>query len=253
MAIEVRTFDLYNTTQYWEGYVVPGYEIEQEVSQSFYATKFSFNPIGSVIDFFQTIPNTQLEYLWKKYWWDEAMYYSHPVALSAVKASDPDYYQDFSESVGTLYWLSRQNNLNNTATKPYSPVISALIKPEVVADVDAFYLIANALFVSNVEYIGPGTGTDTLPGSAGNSNLIMADTDLTRRITSNLSLTAAVNELYPDIYEFLPFNTTVIGNLFTPYYWSLSAYNETQLIYVDFTNTNINSIKQLTTADLVAT
>lgn len=248
MATEVRTFDLYNTTKYWVGYTIDEYELEQIVAQQYYTVQFNSNPIGAAIEFFIAIPQISLNYFWKKYWWDEATYYSNPLILSGASLSASDYYQHFSESVGTLYYISRFNNLNNTQTKPYSPVISRLIRADISSAIDSFYSVANSLFAANIVNIGP-TGTDISPNDG---NLIMADTDLTRRITSNNSLTAAVNSSYSSLSSFLPYNTNVIGNLLTPYYWQLSANNEDTSITVDFNNNNVNTIKQLTTHTLIA-
>ena len=248
MATEVRTFDLYNTTKYWVGYAINGYELEQGVAQSYYTTRFNSNPIGATIDFFVAIPQVNLTYFWKKYWWYEATYYSNTLVLSGASLSATEYYQPFSESIGTLYYISRFNNLNNVQTKPYSPVISRLIRADISSAIDSFYDTANNLFVTNISNIGP-VGTDTSPD---NGNLIMADTDLARRITSNESLTAAVNSAYSSLSSFLPYNTNVIGNLLTPYYWQLSANNEDSNITVDFNNNNVNTIKQLTTYTLIA-
>ena len=86
------------------------------------------------------------------------------------------------------------------------------------------------------------SGTDTSPN---NSNLIMADTDLTRRITSNTSLTATVNNLYPKVYSFLSYNNKAIGNLITPYNWSYSMVYEDGLVDVDQTNSTISIQTQL--------
>lgn len=248
MATEVRTFDLYNTTKYWVGYAMDGYDLEQTVTQTYYATQYNSNPIGAAIEFFIAIPQVNLNYFWKKYWWDEATYYSNPLVLSGASLSAANYYQPFSESVGTLYYISRFNNLNNVQTKPYSSVITRLIRADISSAIDSFYDTANNLFVANIANIGP-VGTDTNPN---NGNLIMADTDLTRRITSNDSLTAAVNSAYSSLSSFLPYNTDVIGNLLTPYYWQLSANNEDSDIAVDFNNNNVNTIKQLTTYTLIA-
>ncbi len=262
MATVIRTYDLYNTTFYWLGYEIPSFQIEQNVSQSYYWVFNSSNIIGSQIDFFNTLAGktnpgnvftlnstfARLPVLWQKYWWDEAMYYSHPLALSAIKIDSPDYYQLFSESVGTLYYLSRFNNLNNKQTVPYSLVIKHLLIPDLPESINSFYQTVNNLFVANISAIGP-TGTDTAPN---NSNLIMADTDLTRRITSNLSLTAAINNLYSGISAFLPYNTTIEGNLLTPYYWGVSANCENSIINVGIDNTTISYQKQNLTDALIA-
>lgn len=262
MATAIRTYDLYNTTNYWLGYKIPNFQVEQSVSQANYWTYNSCNIIGSQIDFFNTLAGKtnpsnvfslsatfqNLPYLWQKYWWDEAMYYSHPLVLSAIKVDSPEYFQPFSESVGTLYYLSRVNNLNNTETIPYSLVVKPLLSPDISEAIDDFYQIANSLFTSNISAIGP-TGTDTSPS---NGNLIMANTDLSRRITSNSSLTATINELYSALSAFLPYNTSVVGNLLTPYYWSVSANCEGTVINVAVDNTTTQTRVQNYTDTLIA-
>lgn len=260
----VNTFDLYNTTKYWHGYNFPGFTTEQQVASAYYVTQFSSNPQGSQVDFFielATGTNTNpafsvhgntidtLPFLWGRYWWEKAIFYSSQTVFETLTANNPDYYQPFSESVGSLYYISRVNNLQNEYTKVYNTVIENLISPEISSAINTFYSAANSLFLTNKAYIGPGTGTDTNPN---NSNLIQADTDLTRRITSNSSLTATVNEKYSKIYKLLPYNTQVIGNQLTPYSWSLSANCETTDINVDFINEDISSPVQLVTGDLVA-
>ena len=255
MADVVKTFDLYNTTFYWNGYNIPNFESQLGVAQAFYIAQFSSNIIGSQIDFFAelagevnqnpvfTVGTTidQLPYLWGMYWWEEAMYYSNPTVLSAVSLLYPEYYQTLSESVGTLYYLTRFNNLNNQQTVPYSTILDSLLPPGISSSITSFYSSANSLFVTNIAAIGP-TGTDTSPN---NSNLIMADTDLTRRITSNTSLTATVNNLYPKVYSFLSYNNKAIGNLITPYNWSYSMVYEDGLVDVDQTNSTISIQTQL--------
>jgi hypothetical protein len=262
MAEVVQTFDLYNTTFYWNGYSIPGFTTQLNVARSYYISQFSSNPIGSQIDFFGNLAGVSarnpaftlsatidsLPYLWGKYWWEEAMYYSNSVVLSAITILYPSYYQTLSESIGTLYYLTRFNNLKNQQTVPYSKVITPLLTPGISDSINSFYSIANNLFVANISAIGP-TGTDVSPN---NSNLIMADTDLTRRITSNLSLTATINSLYPNVYSFLSYNNTVIGNLITPYNWSYTmVYEDDQFtgtsrtITVDQTNTTISTQTQL--------
>lgn len=267
----VKTFDLYNTTFYWIGYRVEGYENELKVAKAYYITNFSSNVIGSKIDFFaelagQAEQNTAfdvgagntidtLRYMWGKYWWDEATYYSSDIVLSAVQVKYPTYYRSFSECIGTLAYISRSNNLLNTQTKPYSTLLDRLLIPGLSAIMTGFYLSANQIFNTALTAIGPGTGTDTAPAS---SNLIMADSDLRRRITSNNTLTATINGMLPKLYRFLPYNTSVIGNLFTPYYWSYTMPYEdidyktrgTGTIIVDRDNSPIATSTQLSLSSL---
>lgn len=263
----INTFDLYNTTKYWYGYSFPDYTTEQQVASAYYTTQFSSNPLGSQVDFFIDLASgtnsniafnvsgttiDSLPYLWSKYWWDRAIYYSNSVVYTTLTASASAYYQPFSESVGSLYYISRVNNLQNEYTKVYNPIVEPLVPLEISEAIDTFYTTANDLFLNNKVLIGPGTGTDTNPGSGVNGTLIQADTDLTRRITSNQSLTATINETYSKIYRFLPYNTQVLGNQLTPFYWSLSANCETTRINVDFTNRDVIQPIQLVIGDLVA-
>jgi hypothetical protein len=80
----------------------------------------------------------------------------------------------------------------------------------------------------------------------------MANTDYERRVNSSDSILESINSLYPQLANFLPFNTNIIGNLLTPYAWSVSATCEDIDINVDFTNSNVQSYKQLTTNTLIA-
>lgn len=264
MSTVVNNFDLYNTTNYWLGYSLPGYTVEQNITQIYYSTQFSSNIIGSQIDFFNalagnTVDNPvftttevsldELPYLWENYWWDEAIYYAHPAVKAGIFSTSPDYYQLFSETVGSLYFVSKTNNLSNTETIPYNAIITSLLPPGVSDSVTQFYQIVNNLFITNVENIGPGNGTDTVPD---NESLIMADTDLERRLSSTTTIQEKINGLYPKIKNLLPINTTVVGNLITPYNWSLSANVESTDISVDFINTNLLTNKQLTVTTLKA-
>jgi hypothetical protein len=256
----VKTFDLYNTTFYWNGYTMPEYETELNVARAYYTAQYSSNPLGSQIDFFAELANEynqnpvftlsgttieNLSYLWAKYWWEEAMYYSSTVVLSAITTKYPEYYQSFSESVGSLYYLSRFNNLQNTETIPYSTVIDSLLPPGLSDSIQTFYSEANSLFIDNLQAIGDD-----------GVNLLMADADLTRRIASNVSLSATVNNLYPILYKFLPYNTSVIGNYFTPYNWYVQMPYEdfntilARTISVDQTNTTISTQTQLSVSAL---
>jgi len=265
----VRTFNLYNTTFYWNGYSVASHDTEVGIAEAYYITQFSSNPIGSQIDFFTEFAggssvnlsfslsgNTiySLSYLWSKYWWDEAIYYSNSLVLSAISISKPSYYQPFSESVGSLYYISYYNNLNNTQTVPYNTLLECLLSPGISSAIKGFYTTANKLFTTNISNIGP-KGTDTAPN---NGNLIMADTDLNRRIVSNSQLYNTVNSTYPDLSAFLPFNNITIGNLIAPYGWYAelqyedSSLSNNNTIFVDMSNRTLASQTQLTTITLSA-
>jgi hypothetical protein len=254
----VRTFDLYNTTFYWKGYNVPNFASQLSVSQAFYAAQFSSNPIGSQIDFFTQLASGSadnpsfnlaginlktLPYLWSKYWWDEAMYYSNNTVTSILLVNIPTYYHVFSESVGSLYYVSY---------KPYNTLTERLILPGVSQSIHNFYTKANNLFTANISNIGP-TVTDTAPG-----NLTPASTDLNRRINCKNNILNGVNSLYPVLSRYLPFNNNVVGNLITPYSWfttieyeDMSTIGDTN-ISVDITNTTTSTQTQLTTNTLKA-
>lgn len=256
----VKTFDLYNTTFYWNGYTMSGYETELNVAKAYYIAQYSSNPVGSRIDFFAELANEynqnpvftlsgttieNLPYLWAKYWWEEAMYYSSTAVLSAITRKYPEYYQSFSESVGSLCYLSRFNNLQNAETIPYNTVLDPLLSLGLSDAIQSFYREANSVFTRNLSAIGDD-----------GVNLLMADADLTRRILSNLSLSATVNNLYPILYKFLPYNTSVIGNYFTPYNWYVQMPYEDlntigdRTISVDQTNTTISTQTQLSVSAL---
>jgi len=265
MATYVRTYDLYNTNFYWKGYSVTGFEAQLGVAKAYYTTQYSSNPIGSQIDFFTLLTGasannsvlnlsgatiTNLPYFWSKYWWDEAMYYTNSLVLSAISSSQPLYYQPLSDSVGSLVYISYMNNQSNNNSVPYNVVIERLLPAGISTTIKNFYKTANSLFVANTSNIGPN-GTDTSPN---NSNLIMADTDLTRVINNNSILIAKVNGLYPNINKFLPFNSTIIGNLLVPPSWFTQIeYEDTTAIgdtniTVDLTNTTTSNQVQLTMA-----
>ena len=265
----VRTFDLYDTTIYWNGYSAPGYDKEQQVTRAFYTSRFSANPIGSQIDFFRELTGIPqgnpaftlndnansytidgLPILWGKYWWDEAMYYSHPVVYDIITTNNA-YYRAFSECVGSLYYCTKYNTNLNAYTKIYSELIEPLFIPSLASNIDTFYSTANSLFVTNIANIGPGNGTDVTPGSGVNGNLIMANTDYNRRVSCVSAIPLLINDLYPQLSRFLSFNNNIIGNLIFPYSKSLSATCEDNVIQVDYTNTSIISSKQLTMGTLI--
>jgi len=247
----VKTFDLYNSTFYWNGYTLSNaLSTQLSVTQAYYATQYSSNVIGSQIDFFTELAGVtanniafnlsgitigNLPYLWSKYWWDEAMYYSNSYVLSAITTSFPTYYQSFSESVGCLYYIQ------DPVTVPYSSLISSLIPPTVSNNIQSFYATVNNLFATNIAAIGP-KGTDTAPN---NSSLIAPTSDQLRRFNSSASLANTINGTYPILSMFLPFNNNVVGNLITPYNWySFMPYDDSSLefgLLVDQTNSIISS------------
>jgi len=129
----VQSIDYYNTLLTIPGYTVPGYQDEQYITKAHYSTDFSSNPIGSKIDFFThlndpcvsivaphpifTIPKplSALDPQWFSGWWDQAMYYSHPLVKEQLSANYPNIYQDFSDSVGTLAYAPTEQDYNSPA------------------------------------------------------------------------------------------------------------------------------------------
>jgi len=254
----VRTFDLYNTTFYWNGYTVPGFSTQITVASAFYVAQYSSNPVGSQIDFFTSLTTgtdinpafklygitfSDLPYLWNRYWYDQAVYYSNPAVLSAVQVSLPSYYGSITESIGSLYYI-------NQNIAPFNSITNPLLLPEVSTAIQNFYQVALNLFETNIAAIGPN-GTDTFTN---NSNLIPATTDLQRRYNSTATLTQVVNSMYPVLSSFLSYNTQVIGNLITPYYWSITMPYESPVgsVNVDQTNSTTGNQVQLTTISLSA-
>jgi hypothetical protein len=266
MATYVRTYDLYNTNFYWKGYSVTGFDTQLGVAKAYYTTQYSSNPLGSQIDFFTLLAGASsnnpvlnlsgatidnLPYFWSKYWWDEAMYYSNPLVLSAISQTSTLYYQPFSDSVGSLVYISYMNNQNNNNSVPYNNIINRLLPAGISTTIKNFYKTANTLFVNNISNIS--TGTDTSPN---NGNLIMADTDLTRIIYANDNFITQVNSFYPKINKFLPFNNATIGNLIVPTNWTTQIeYEDTTTIgdtkiNVDLTNSTTGNQIQLTMATI---
>jgi len=260
MATIVKTFDLYNTTFYWKGYSVSGFTTELSVAKAYYTVQYSSNLFGSQVDFFSQltgspVPNPSfnliginlntLPYLWSKYWWDEAMYYTNSIVLNILTNSFPSYYNTFSESVGSLYYIYNA---------PYSPLTGNLLTPGLSGIINSFYSVANNLFVNNISNIGPTTkDTDSTGG-----NLTPANTDLNRRIGSANSIVNNINTLYPILSRYLPFNNSIVGNLITPYNWStVIEYEDTSVIgdttiTVDMTNTTVSTQTKLTINTLQA-
>lgn len=253
----VKTFDLYNTVFYWVSYnpvdVAENYSEELNVGKSYYSTFYSSNIFGSQIDFFNklagqdiTSPNInfnttiqEMPIYWGKYWWEQLMFYTNSNVVNAVSSSNPELYTEFSESIGTLYYISRNNSNQYASDKPYSRILDNLLIPGLDETITNFYIEVMDVFnTNNVE----------INLSAAN----YANTDLETMITSNVGLTSYINEYYGWLSQLLPFNTIFIGNLFVPYMWKTFISYENSTIEVDYSNNSISSPVQLTTENLKA-
>lgn len=256
--IVVKNFDLYNTVFYWVSYnpvsLNTTYEQELNVAKSYYTTFTTSNIYGSQIDFFnklagQSVTSPGINFnitiqtmplLWGKYWWEQLMYYTNYRVVTAVADSNPNLYTDFSESVGTLYYVSRNNSNQYLADKPFNRVIENLLIPNLNETITSFFV--EVLSTSNI--------------NSNNINLSAAkyaNNDLQSVINSNPALTGYINETYGWLSRLLPFNTIFIGNLITPYYWSVPINYENSTLQVDFSNASVSTNVQLTINNLKAT
>lgn len=244
METIVRTFDLYNTTFYWVGYT-NSYTTEMSVASAYYASQFSSNVIGSQIDFFNKLAgNTSnsntivfnatldsLPLLWSKYWWDEATYYSNPIALSAIRDTSAEYYQDFSDSIGNLNYIE--------TTKPYNGLITNLLIPGLDTEISDFYQTNLTNTTSNSEYISLVSAEE-------------ATTDTQYVVDAGSGIQTTINNAYPVLSDFLPFNTNIIGNLITPNEWRTNTGFEGSAINVDLGNNIRSGTAQLILSNLKA-
>jgi DNA uptake protein ComE-like DNA-binding protein len=217
----IKTFDLYNTSILLPGYSVAGYENEFGITKAFYSTDFSSNPIGSKIDFFGQLndpcagiynPNpvftvpvglTTLNPLWLEQWWNEAMFYSHPLVLQQLKAAHPGLYQDFSDSVGTLYYVTDENS-------PVSPAVSHKVPKSILNQITS---LNNALnYDLNKVFKPAGFGANTTRYTAQLDSYNKGATVVKSIVTKN----------YSDLKTLLPLNTIKTGNLITPPSWGVN-------------------------------
>lgn len=215
--IIVRTFDLYNTTVLLPGYTITGYEKEFNLTRDYYSTDYSSNPVGSKVDFFTQLddpcsgvfnPNpifnvgvglSGLSPLWFEQWWDEAMYYSHPLVLEQLRSSNPSTYQSFSDSVGTLHYVS------NSAT-PINPVLNNKVPPRILSNMSRLNRLLN---IDLKAYTPTGFGPYT--------NKLNAQ--LTQYTSAANTVKSKVNQQFNSINRKLPLNVVQTGNLITPSTW----------------------------------
>jgi hypothetical protein len=213
----VRTFDLYNTTVLLPGYTINGYENEFGLTRGFYSTDYSANPIGSKTDFFTQLddpcsgifnPNpvftvpiglSALNPLWFEQWWDEAIFYSHPLVLEQLEKSNPFTYQSFSDSVGTLYYTA--------SGSPVNPVLSSKIPNSLLEQISRLNSYLNTDFKA---FTPSGFGPNKTKFNAQYSNYFQ----------STNSVKNIVNSQYSSIKQKLPLNVVQTGNLVTPSNWN---------------------------------
>jgi len=222
MAQEVvRTFDLYNTSVLLPNYTIPKYENEFNISRAFYSTDFSSNPIGSKVDFFVqlddpcvgvlsanpvfTVPVglSALDPQWFEQWWDEAMYYSHPMVLETLKAYNPQTFQSFSDSVGTTYFVA-------DSSTPIAPSLNGKIPRNILQQMSRLNDLLN---INTKAFTPPGFG-------AGTSKLASQLKQFTNSVDK---VKGIVNDKFPTINRKLPINIKPVGNLVTPPNWNFNT------------------------------
>ena len=225
----VKNYDYYNSMKLLPGYVLSGYEDEQGITKAYYSTDFSSDPIGSKADFFNhlndpcldindpspvfTVPKslTALDPQWFNGWWDNAMYYSHPLVKTAICATNPNIYQDFSDSVGYLGYTP-------TSTDPTDPTygndaISSAITHKIPSNLLS---LANGLNSSVCSSLKINTPNSLLSNSKTALNQIQALQNISTSLQSTL-----INQVGA-LKNKLPFATNLTGNLITPTNWSHS-------------------------------
>jgi len=223
----IQTFDYYNTNTLLPGYTVPGYEDEQNITRAHYSTDFSSNPIGSKIDFYNHLNNpclsisqpnpvfdipkslSALDPQWFNGWWDNAMFYSHPLVTSQLQQDNPSIYQAFSDSVGTITYAP---NTDNPSDPTYgNDAISSALNAKIPNRLLSLINGLNSNIQTNFNNftpagVGPLKGTFLQQVNA----LKNASTSLQSTITGKVG----------PLKNKLPFSVTLIGNLATPPSWS---------------------------------
>ena len=227
----IKTFDYYNTLTLLPGYTVPGYEDEQSIAKAEYSTDFSSNPIGSKIDFYNhlndpclgiqdpnpvfTIPKSlsALNPQWFNGWWDNAMFYSHPLITDQLKLDNPQIYQDFSDSVGTLVYVPTAEDPNDPAygNDAISPAVTGAgkIPNNLLNQINSL----NSSVLNKFNGFTP-TGLGPLKGTFLNQVKAFK--------TGAASLQNAIPGKVGALKNKLPFSVNLTGNLVTPTNWNHS-------------------------------
>lgn len=217
----IRTFDLYNTSVLLPGYTIPEYENEFGVTRAFYSTDFSSNPIGSKLDFFAQLDDpcvgvlsanpifavpiglSAMNPLWFDQWWDEAMFYSHPKVLEQLMLSNPQTFQEFSDSVGTNFFIADENS-------PVNPSLNNKIPRNLLQQMSKLNKLINIDFKA---FTPPGIGPNTTKYTA----------QLNQFTNSIANVKNIVNEKFANITRKLPMNVQQVGNLITPANWKFNT------------------------------
>ena len=225
----VKTFDYYNTLVLLPGYTVPGYDDELGITKASYSTDFSSNPIGSKVDFYNhlndpclfvyapnpvfTIPKSlsALDPQWFNGWWDNAMFYSHPLVTQQLKEDNPDIYQDFSDSVGYLSYAPTTDDQTDPTygNDAISPAIKSKIPNRLL---DQINNLNSSVLGKFANFTPPGLGPI--------KNTFLSQVNAFKSTAS--SLQSAITGDVGALKNKLPFSTNLTGNLITPPNWSHS-------------------------------
>jgi hypothetical protein len=225
----IRTFDYYNTLTMLPGFTVPGYEDEHNIAKAHYSTDFSSNPIGSKVDFFAHLndpclaiyapnpvftinkPLSALDPQWFNGWWDQAMYYSHPLVTDQVSAENPNIYQNFSDSVGTMAYAP-------TADDPADPTygddaVSSAIASKIPSRISGMMKGLNSSVL--------GQANASVPAA-----LKPVQTSFLSQVAAvkklSTSLQGAITNQVGPLKAKLPFSTNITGNLLNTNSWTHS-------------------------------
>jgi len=226
----IKTYDYYNTLTLVPGYSAQGYPDENNIARAQYSTDFSSNPIGSKVDFFThlndpciaivapqpvftiTKPLSALSPQWFNGYWDQAMFYSHPLVTKEISANYPNVYQNFSDSVGTITYTP-------TVTDPTSPSygndpFSSALNFKIPSSINS------ALNKLNNDLNNLQSGLDGYLPKAGVLSKATFLSQVLAHQQSSGSLQLQLAGKYGSLAVKLPFNTNLTGNLQTPPAWS---------------------------------
>ena len=227
MADVIRKQEYYDTQVLLPGFTVPGYESELDITKAHYSTDFSSNPIGSKVDFFSHLndpcldefsPNpiftinkslSSLDPQWFDGWWDQAMFYSHPLVTEQISANYPNVYRNYSDSVGFLTYASEE-------TDPASPLygndaISPSLKSKIPTNILNNISGLHASIESTLsKFTPPGQG----PKKTTLLTQIKAFSDASKGLQNIVANKAGV------LKNKLPFSTNIKGNLLNNNNWN---------------------------------
>ena len=244
----IQTFDYYNTNILLPGYTVPGYEDEQNITRAHYSTDFSSNPIGSKIDFYNHLNNpclsisqpnpvfdipkslSALDPQWFNGWWDSAMFYSHPLVTSQLQQDNPDIYQAFSDSVGTITYAP---DVDDPTDPTYgNDAVNSSLHAKMPNRLLGLINGLNSSIQTNYNGFTPS-------GLGPSKTSFLQQVNALKNAASSLQFTITGD--VGALKNKLPFNTNFAGNLITPNSWSHS-YN------VEGVNTVVNKANSIVSA-----